>query len=54
MLQSRLENLRKAEQTLFRSAASERSRDAALTGVKITGERDVRMHQMRIACTGRS
>lgn len=54
MLQSRLENLRKAEQTLFRSAASKRSRDAALTGVKITGERDVRMHQMRIACTGRS
>lgn len=54
-LQSRLENVRKAERkTLFRSVAPRRSRDAALTGVKITRERDVRMHQMRIACTGRS
>lgn len=54
-LQSRLENVRKAERKLCSALLRpEDRRDAALTGVKITGERDVRMHQMRIACTGRS
>lgn len=56
-LQSRLENVRKAERQNFVPlccALPPLPEDRAMTGVKITRERDVRMHQMRIACTGRS